>query len=683
LHDMAGLKQAPFWIANWLTDFFLYAMVAVTVFGIFFVFNKELYIAQNNWLSFLLSLVMFGWAGLPFQYLFYRIFKGSSSGTAVINMMVFNIVCGYVAAKQISDIQGQILAEQDEATKLSLEEDFVKMCNGFLCFLPHFGFVMGVMMTGDSHVRYLLGNQVGTYPYKDPIAWDVAGKPIAAMVAQGIVYIGILILLEKYFDVRHFKKSSKNTKGIRDTDNPVYVPGQNYMLQVNRLHKKFNRPRAPFYRTDFDLLCGCVPANSWFGQYVIWPFFSVGLWLWKFLCHLFKPDKIDAVKDLTFLVHEGECFGLLGVNSAGKSTSFKMVTGEYVPDKGDVKIQGTSVFHDPNTARQSVGYCPQKDALNMELTTYENLVLYSRFKGVKNKDLDKVVIPAMKRFGLAGEWRDKQAGQLSGGGKRRLNAAIAVAGSPQLILLDEPTAGLDPSARAQFWKKVKELSEHGAGQVLTSHSVHEAESVCSRLAIMVAGEFVCKGTPTEIIGKFGQGYIITVRMESGNEEAIDDLEDELDDKFADGRMIERQANIIKYRVGEEVPAMLSTIISTLNELKRDGMCRDFSISQTTLDDIFIHFARLANEKHKQESQTSLLDDIDIDHLEDYDLDEIELDSEPEFDEVACSAVLDRNFRKSMMMDNTAELNNLRDTLKTMEKKEEKKALVRESKMMGK
>lgn len=346
---------------------------------------------------------------------------------------------------------------------------------------------------------------------------------------------------------------------------------------------------------------------------------------------------MTAVDQLSFQVKPGECFGLLGVNGAGKTTTFKMITGEISPNFGSVTVNGISMFDNPVDARSILGYCPQSDAPNVLLTSEEHLVLYARIRGTPENYVFKQVDRALNRFGLAGKWASRKAGQLSGGGKRRLNAAVAFSGNPKLVLLDEPTAGLDPAARNQVWTRVKKLAKQGTSLVLTSHSVSECEQVCNRLAIMVAGKFYCIGSPQHIINKFGKGFIVTIRLnkdssnnsdsspevakgnvenpktetpnqtaeESAGQVQVDKdistkLTNFLKSNFKDTKVVEQQLTILKYRIGETEPISISKILKVLEQSKRENLSRDYSITQATLDDVFISFAR-ANEELKEGS----------------------------------------------------------------------------------
>nr|XP_015195605.1 PREDICTED: ATP-binding cassette sub-family A member 2-like [Lepisosteus oculatus] len=178
--------------------------------------------------------------------------------------------------------------------------------------------------------------------------------------------------------------------------------------------------------------------------------------------------RILAVDRLCLGVQPGECFGLLGVNGAGKTTTFKMLTGDETTTGGEAFIGGRSILRDLLRVQQSLGYCPQFDALFEDLTAREHLELYTRLRGIPWKDEERVVQWALEKLELA-KYADKPAGTYSGGNKRKLSTAIALIGYPSLIFLDEPTTGMDPKARRFLWNLILDIIKTGRSVVLTSH----------------------------------------------------------------------------------------------------------------------------------------------------------------------------------------------------------------------
>ena len=232
-----------------------------------------------------------------------------------------------------------------------------------------------------------------------------------------------------------------------------------------------------------------------------------------------------AVERISFGLNFGECFALLGVNGAGKSTTFKGLTGDVLPTTGSITISGYDIQKDFKSARKLIGYCPQKDAIFPLLNVEEHLWFYSRIKGIPKNLREQLVEKSIVEMNLA-EHRKKTAGTLSGGNKRKLAVAIATLGNPPIILLDEPSAGMDPEARRFMWTVVERISQRDkrSAVILTTHSMEEAEALSTKMGIMVRGGiFRCFGSSQHIKNKYGTGYEIQLKIRKTNFRDLDDI----------------------------------------------------------------------------------------------------------------------------------------------------------------
>ncbi|XP_031487931.1 ABC transporter A family member 1 isoform X2 [Nymphaea colorata] len=234
------------------------------------------------------------------------------------------------------------------------------------------------------------------------------------------------------------------------------------------------------------------------------------------LCKVYSGGRQDfakiAVDNLCFAVQEGECFGFLGTNGAGKTTTLRMLSGEECPTDGTAYIFGIDIRINPKAACQNVGYCPQFDALLELLTVQEHLELYARIKGVPGNRIDDVVEEKLTEFDL---WKqaNKPSCYLSGGNKRKLSVAIAMIGDPPIVILDEPSAGMDPIAKRFMWNVISHLStrQGKTAVLLTTHSMSEAQALCTRIGIMVGGRLQCIGSPQHLKTRFGNHLELEVR----------------------------------------------------------------------------------------------------------------------------------------------------------------------------
>lgn len=245
-------------------------------------------------------------------------------------------------------------------------------------------------------------------------------------------------------------------------------------------------------------------------------------------CNRGKPFL--AVENISFGLSAGECFALLGVNGAGKSTTFKSLTSEVQPTSGSIEINGINIMKNFSAVRKYIGYCPQTNPIFDEMSVEEHLYYYARIKGIPRGNIKELVEEAISELDLETH-RKKQAGTLSGGNKRKLSVAMAIVGRPPIILLDEPSAGMDPEARRFMWSVVAKIASNKTSAViLTTHSMEEAEALSTKMGIMVKGGiFKCFGSAQHIRNKFGQGYIIEVKIKHPTKEDIEQITSEFTD----------------------------------------------------------------------------------------------------------------------------------------------------------
>lgn len=209
-----------------------------------------------------------------------------------------------------------------------------------------------------------------------------------------------------------------------------------------------------------------------------------------------KFGDFTAVSDLSFSVQRGEIFGLLGPNGAGKSTTFRMLCGLLPATGGEIRVAGQDLRHSRARARAHLGYMAQQFSLYGQLSVFENLRFFGRVYGLSKRKLRERIDWAYRDFGLK-EWQNKPAVALPGGYKQRLAMAAALLHEPQILFLDEPTSGVDPFARREFWLRINGFAEQGVTVVVTTHFMEEAE-YCDRMLIMSQGKTLAMGTPQEI-----------------------------------------------------------------------------------------------------------------------------------------------------------------------------------------
>jgi len=288
--------------------------------------------------------------------------------------------------------------------------------------------------------------------------------------------------------------------------------------------------------------------------------------------------ELTAVADISFEVHEGEIFGFLGPNGAGKTTSISMICGLLDPTAGEILVGGKSVLSHPREVKAMMGVVPQEVAIYEELSARENLVFWGGIFGLKGKELAHRVDCLLEQVGLDDRAKEPTK-NFSGGMKRRLNLAMGLVNEPRLILLDEPTVGIDPQARIKILDVVKDIVAEGRTVIYTTHYLEEAEDLCDRVAIIDHGKILALGTVPELQTQLGEGSLLTVQGGfSGRTltEAVDGVDGLLPIEIEDNR-----AMLLVTREGPGISHCLESLFSK-------GMTfDDITIKEPNLEDLFL------------------------------------------------------------------------------------------------
>jgi len=290
------------------------------------------------------------------------------------------------------------------------------------------------------------------------------------------------------------------------------------------------------------------------------------------------PGGIKAVDALDIAISEGEIFGLLGPNGAGKTTTVGMLTTRVVPTGGRARVAGIDVVTEPTRVKQHIGVVPQTNTLDRSLTVRENLYFHGRYFGMGRRTARALADELLERFRLA-ERADAEITALSGGMAQRLQVARAIMHRPEVLFLDEPTAGLDPQSRLALWDLLRDLHARGQTVLLTTHYMEEADRLCDRVAIMDHGRILALDTPTALKRSVGADTVVEVHAD-GDLEALAGVLGSTDGAtgaaVSDGvvRVYFRGAAGVLPRVVERADAA--------------GFCvRDLSVTEPTLETVFI------------------------------------------------------------------------------------------------
>uniref|UniRef100_A0A669E9I1 ATP binding cassette subfamily A member 12 n=1 Tax=Oreochromis niloticus TaxID=8128 RepID=A0A669E9I1_ORENI len=526
LQHIAGISESFYWIVNFIYDMVIYLVPVAATVAVIAAFQIPAFTERQNLGAVTLLLVLFGFSTFPWMYLFAGIFRDAEM--AFISYVCINL---FISVRLTVRIRGNL----ENMPCLSIDR---KLSYAFLIF-PQFSFGNGLMelARGDIEVQILSG--YGVDAYKNPFSTEGLGWMFISSIIQGLVFFTLRLLINKslmhfvdfilFFFVAAYD-DDQDEDVVSEHLRVASGAASSDILQVNRLTKIYQ--------------------------------------------HLSK--KVHAVKNLSVGIPAGECFGLLGVNGAGKTTTFKMLTGDVSPTDGTCRKQGINI-----------GYCPQVDALDDLLTGEEHLYFYARIRGVSKWETDRLVNYLLKRLQL-NYHRNIITDGYSCGTRRKLSTALALIGNPQILLLDEPSSGMDPRTKRHLWKIISEEVKGKCAVVLTSHSMEECEALCSRLAIMVKGQFRCLGSLQHIKNRFGSGFTVKMYLAEASCD-VGKITSFMQRRFPSTYLKDQHSTVVEYHV-PFAPGGLADIFDQLESNKNALQIKHFSVSQTTLDEVFINFA---------------------------------------------------------------------------------------------
>uniref|UniRef100_A0A3P8SHL2 P-type phospholipid transporter n=1 Tax=Amphiprion percula TaxID=161767 RepID=A0A3P8SHL2_AMPPE len=541
LQFVSGVSPLVYWMANFLWDMVNYSISAVMVVEIFIFFDKKCYTSPTNLQPLIALLMLYGWSVTPMMYPMSYIFSVPS--TAYVSLSCINLFIG------INSSAITFILDLFEGTTALYK--FNQALKTMLLIFPHYCLGRGLIDMAMNQAMTDIYARFGEDYSPDPFNWDFIGKYLLSMAVEGFAYSILNIL----FQYRFFLN---NWQVIPDCPKPHIVDED---LDVTD-------ERERIYKSE--------KTND--------------ILRIRDLSKTYTGTIIPAVDRICVGVSPGECFGLLGVNGAGKTTTFKMLTGDIDVTSGQASVAGHSILTDILDVHQNMGYCPQFDAIDELLTGREHLHLYARLRGVPECEISRVAEWAIQKLGLS-EYAGRSAGTYSGGNRRKLSTAIAMIGCPALVLLDEPTTGMDPLSRRFLWNSIMSVIQDKRAVVLTSHSMEECEALCTRLAIMVNGSFKCLGTIQHLKYKFGDGYVVTMKIRAAKPGCAPDLnpaEAFMESTFPGCIQREKHHNTLQYKISS---SSLARIFQMVLANKDKLNIEDYSVSQTTLDQVFVNFAK--------------------------------------------------------------------------------------------
>lgn len=566
LQFVSGVDVSTFWSVSFVCDLLTFIFTSLCLIITLLCFQEDGFKTFTDIGRIFLLLLLFGYTMLPLHFLASYLFDTPSTGFT--RMTLFSIFTGVAAFLTVSVLNSEGLDLEHVADIL----DWI-----FLA-LPHYCLSSGIRNMHTVYSTYSLcntlveaciENDVGT----EAVCWNMAcdyttqccsvntdyfrwdspgiGRNIVFSLIVGTLLFVILLLIEygifaeiSYYIQNRFAQPPK-VPADEDTD---------VRDERNKMH---NVTEAQL--NDYTLVLKDV--TKYYGKFL-------------------------AVNGLSLGVKKYECFGLLGVNGAGKTTTFKMMTGDVPISYGEAWVNGLSLKKDIKKVHKMIGYCPQFDAVLDDLTGLETLQMFCLLRGITLEE-SKVVAEHLAREFDFYRHLHKKVKEYSGGNKRKLSTAIALIGDPPVIYLDEPTTGMDPATKRFLWNVLCKVRDNGKCIVLTSHSMEECEALCTRLAIMVNGNFKCLGSTQHLKSKFSEGYTLTVKIrksENSVNAEIGAIESFVMRNFPGAVLREKHQEMLTYFIKEK-SLPWSKMFGLMETGKRELNIEDYSIGQSSLEQV--------------------------------------------------------------------------------------------------
>lgn len=472
LQTVAGVKPHAYWLSSYLWDIMNYQLplwivvIMMHAFGIHTFITPERGVASGT----LITLILFGPASAAFTYCITFLFDSPSKCNFVV--ICFNFLIGLAGPMTVYILN--VLSLVPDLRHLALIGERITL---ILRFFPCFNLGKALFYIINIDIlEFSTGKNIKT-------VWneEILLNEVIVLAIECVMYFLLALSLDRW---------STNPRMQRIWQFFVDT------ITLKFLFKRLKERPEPETNEEEEIDEDVALEN----QRVISGQADEDLIVVKRLTKIYGNDKL-AVDKLSFGIPAGQCFGLLGINGAGKTSTMAMLTAEFPPNDGDAWLGGHSVVTRPEETRRRIGYCPQFDAHFTNMTGREHVELYASIKGIPKSSVKSAAKAKLEEVGLSESDSNKLSHKYSGGMKRKLSVACATIGQPPIVFLDEPSTGMDPVARRELWKVISRMVS-SAGKdgkartsvILTTHSMEECEALCPRIGIMANGKMKCLGS---------------------------------------------------------------------------------------------------------------------------------------------------------------------------------------------
>ncbi|KAG5510488.1 hypothetical protein GH5_06688 [Leishmania sp. Ghana 2012 LV757] len=539
LQNVSGLSFYIYWLTNFLFDIAAYVITLILVLLIFLMFGRKEYVGKNTAGPTILVLLVYGFCSTASAYVLSFGFAEHSTAQSVT--MAASFVTGFLLVMMVFILS---LVDSTKSTSEKLRWPFR--------LVPSY-------CMGESIINLAMDRQQAVLNLpSDPWGMDVVGWPCVFMIMEFPIFLLATLFIDHPWRRLWGQKSSYNRGAPAEV-----IDGEDSDVEDER--KEVYQQELGNVNVDVVRVVD--------------------------LRKVYSSGKV-AVRNLAFSILPDEVFGFLGTNGAGKTTSISMLCQEFIPTSGNAYVCGYDVVTESQEALQCIGYCPQFDATIDLLTVEEHLHLYAGIRGILYEERGKVVGGLMRLCGIT-EYRNTTSAQLSGGNRRKLSVALSLIGSPQVVFLDEPSAGMDPVARRGLWTAIQRVSQN-CSVVLTTHHLEEVEELADTVAIMADGALRCIGDKIHLKQKYGSGFEMGIRIARKDMRVA--VQRFVEKGFPEAVLNEFKGQRFVYALPQDTK--LSEAFRQLQRNKERLHITDYSVSQTSIEQVFLRISEQQEEREE-------------------------------------------------------------------------------------
>ncbi|XP_006892762.1 PREDICTED: ATP-binding cassette sub-family A member 3-like [Elephantulus edwardii] len=577
---VSGVSILTYWLSALLWDLICFSIPCCLLLVIFKYRGIDAFVVDYHFLDTMMIFMLYGWCVVPLMYLGSLLF--SSSTVAYIKLTVFNYLSS-VTSIIIHHIVQYYAHDLSISTKTIIFNS--------LMVLPSYNFAMCISKFFDNYqvkkqcfkkFRFVYMDCKKVYANSSLYSFEEHGiaKFLVTLAAMGLFFLLLLLYLDSSF---------WNLKTFVFQKILPYI--SQVLVQVNKTlvaSHKIEKSEDESVKKERNKVLALSDTLQ-----------NIPVILKDLTKIYFKCPAVKAVRNISLVVRKYECFGLLGLNGSGKTPILKMLAGEEPITSGVLLIDGINITQNIREVRSRIGYCPQSDPTLNYLTGRELLIMYARLWGVPEPNIYEYVEGFLHSVHLVNH-ADKLVCTYSGGHRRRLNTAVALMGRPSVIILDEPSTGMDPAVRHLIRDTIKQICKTGKAIVIASDSMEECEELCTRLAIMLKGRFACLGSPQYLKNKFGNVYNLKAKVNMDKDKSkLEEFKEFIATAFPGNIINQDYQGIVDYYIPSE-EITWEKVFGILEDAKLLFNLEDYSFSQITLEQIFLTFANMQNKAYDQE-----------------------------------------------------------------------------------